>query len=327
MEIIVTGGAGYIGSHVVNQLCQQGVRVICFDSLSSGFKEFVNPSAEFVLGDIRNSVDLKKCFDLLNSPTTAGVIHLAGLKYASFSVKNPLEFYEVNLSGTINLVNQMVTSGVHNIVFSSSCSVYGNTSEVKGVVETNNLLPLSPYARSKLYAENILDDARIAYDLKVVSLRYFNVAGKGKQGGHDLSPYNVFPNIYRSLSTNLPFTIFGNDFSTSDGTCIRDYVDVDLLSELHVKVMNKLLAGENLNSVYNLGSESGYSVLEIVKAVKEEIDENFAFVFAGKRLGDPARILADCSSAKRDLGWHHSVDLKKMVRDGWDGWIASPLSR
>ena len=322
----MTGGAGYIGSHVVNRLCEQGERVICFDNFSSGFKEFVNPNAELVLGDIRNAVDLKKCFDLLRSPATAGVIHLAGLKYASVSVANPLEFYGVNLIGTINLVNQMVASGVPNIVFSSSCSVYGNAGESKGVRETTNLLPLSPYAKSKLYSESVLEDARAAYGLKVVALRYFNVAGNGSRDGHDLSPYNVFPNIYRSLSSNLPFTIFGNDFPTHDGTCVRDYVDVDLLSESHVKVMNKILAGENLNSVYNLGSERGYSVLEIVEAVRQEIDENFAVVFAEKREGDPAQIYADCTSAKHDLDWNHRTDLNKMVRDGWAAWRASPLS-
>ncbi len=322
----MTGGAGYIGSHVVNRLCEQVERVICFDNLSSGFKEFVNPNAEFFLGDIRNTVDLKKCFNLLRSPARAGVIHLAGLKYASLSVKDPLEFYEVNLIGTINLVSQMVASDVSNIVFSSSCSVYGNASEPKGVIETTNLLPLSPYAKSKLYAESVLEDARKAHDLKVVSLRYFNVAGNSKQGGHDMSSYNIFPNIYRSLSSNTPLTIFGNDFSTPDGTCIRDYVDVDLLSESHIKVMNKIFAGENLNSVYNLGSEKGYSVLEIVNAVRQEINENFSVVFSEKRPGDPAQILADCTSAKHDLDWHHTADLHKMVRDGWAAWNSSPLS-
>lgn len=326
MEIIVTGGAGYIGSHVVNKLCELGERVICFDNLSSGFEEFVNPKAELFFGDIRSPADVKKCFELLRSPVTAGVIHLAGLKYASVSVSDPLDFYEVNFSGTINLVNQMVATGVRNIVFSSSCSVYGNAYEPNGVSETTNLFPLSPYAKSKLYSETLLEDARVAYGLKVVSLRYFNVAGNAKRNGHDLSPFNIFPSIYRSLNSNSPFTIFGDDFPTQDGTCVRDYVDVDLLSECHVKVLKKLYAGESLNSVYNLGSEKGYSVMEIVQTIRQEIDENFSVIFAEKRQGDPAQIFANCALAKRDLEWHHSTSLSKMVRDGWVAWNSSQLS-
>jgi len=320
MEIIVTGGAGYIGSHVVNSLIEEGASVMCIDNLSTGNLSFVHPEAAFKCGDVQDFEFIKKCMQGIREPENAGVIHLAGLKYASESVQKPIDFYAVNIGGTLNLLKNMDQHGIRNIVFSSSCSIYGGIESGEKVTEKAKFNPLSPYAKSKLYAENIIEDVGQAYGMNSVSLRYFNVAGNGNIQGLDRSPYNIFPNLYRSFSQGTKFTIFGNDFETSDGTCIRDYLDVDTLSRFHTSMIRKMIAGEKLASAYNLGSETGHSVLEIVNMAKMVIGKDLEVEIAPRRVGDPAQILADCSFAKSQLGWQHNVSLSKMTADGWQAW-------
>ncbi len=265
MEIVVTGGAGYIGSHLVNYLISQGDSVICIDNLSTGEKRFIHSKAEFMQGDIRDQSFLNKALNKIRNPQNAGVIHLAGLKYASESVKDPINFYDVNVNGTTSLLLSMSRAGIANLVFSSSCSVYGNSEASKKVAENDPLDPISPYAKSKLFAETIINDVSRSAGINTVSLRYFNVAGNGLQLGLDRSPYNLFPNLYRALHNNSPLTLYGNDFATFDGTCIRDYLDVDVLSRFHAKLLKRMSTGEKFASVYNLGSEKGYSVLEVIE--------------------------------------------------------------
>jgi UDP-glucose 4-epimerase len=320
MEIIVTGGAGYIGSHLVNYLISQGDSVICIDNLSTGDPRFVNVKAKLMHGDIRDQSFLKKALRKIENPQGAGVIHLAGLKYASESVKDPISFYDVNVNGTTSLLRSMTEVGIPNFVFSSSCSVYGSSEASKKVGEGDPLDPISPYAKSKLFAESVIKDVSLSAGIQTVSLRYFNVAGNGSQLGLDRSPYNLFPNLYRALHANRPLTLYGNDFATFDGTCIRDYLDVNVLSRFHANLLKRMSSGEEFSSVYNLGSEKGYSVLEVIDIARTEINNTLKVNVLPRRVGDPAQILADCSAARADLGWEHSTPLATIVKDGWHAW-------
>jgi UDP-glucose 4-epimerase len=213
--------------------------------------------------------------------------------------------------------------GIKSLVFSSSCSVYGNIETLKPAGENSSLNPVSPYGRSKMFAEKIIQDEISASGLKAVALRYFNVAGNADGVGYDISPFNLLPNLYRAISDQADFTVFGGDFKTTDGSCIRDYVDVSLLAKAHITALRKLMSGESLEFAYNLGSGEGASVYQIVQDAKAEISHELKFVTVSARAGDPAQILADISLAKRDLAWEHPVSIREMVRSGWKAWNSS----
>jgi UDP-glucose 4-epimerase len=242
------------------------------------------------------------------------------LKFAGESVKYPLEYYENNSVAVQVLIKVMAEFSINALVFSSSCSVYGSLKDLKPVSETSELNPVSPYGRSKLFAEKMISDAMSSSKLKAVALRYFNVAGNASEVGFDVSPFNLLPNLYRAISSKSTFTVFGGDYSTPDGSCIRDYVDVSLLAKAHIVALQKLLSGESLEFAYNLGSGVGASVLEILNAAKSSIDVNLKSAVADARSGDPAQILANVSLAARDLEWDHRVSIQEMVLSGWNAW-------
>ena len=325
MEIVVTGAAGYVGSHVCHELIAQGFSVIAVDDLSTGRREFLDPRANFFLGRVQDEKFLAGVFSTISNPETAGVIHCAGLKFAGESVKNPLNYYENNTVAVQVLLRAMASFSIKTLVFSSSCSVYGSLKDLKPVAESAELNPVSPYGRSKLFAEKMISDATAASELKAVALRYFNVAGNSKGVGHDVSPFNLLPNLYRAISEKNDFTVFGGEFETPDGSCIRDYVDVSLLAKLHITALKKLLAGDDLEFAYNLGSGEGTSVYQIVKSAQKEISAEMRFITVPARVGDPAQILADISLAKRDLGWSHPVSIREMVLSGWHAWNSSSI--
>jgi UDP-glucose 4-epimerase len=319
-EVVVTGAGGYVGSHVCHELLSLGYSVIAIDDLSTGKRDFLDSRVRFHEGKVQDLSFLAKVFASLADPVQSGVIHCAGLKFAGESVKYPLEYYENNSVAVQVLVKVMTEFSINALVFSSSCSVYGSLKDLKPVSETSELNPVSPYGRSKLFAEKIISDSMSSSKLKAVALRYFNVAGNAAGVGFDDSPFNLLPNLYRAISSKSTFTVFGGDYGTPDGSCIRDYVDVSLLAKAHIVALQKLLSGESLEFAYNLGSGVGASVLEIVNAAKSGIDANLKWSVADARSGDPAQILANVSLAARDLEWNHRVSIQEMVLSGWNAW-------
>jgi len=320
MKIVVTGAAGYIGSHICHELLSQGFEVIAIDDLSTGKREFLDPRVKFHEGKVQDVAFLESVFSELVDPTQVGVIHCAGLKFAGESVKDPIKYYENNSVAVQVLLKAMANFSLKALVFSSSCSVYGSRKDLKPVSESADLDPVSPYGRSKMFAEKIIQDQIQASGLKAVALRYFNVAGNAPGVGFDVSQFNLLPNLYRALTEKSVLTVFGDNYKTPDGSCIRDYVDVSLLAKAHIVALKKLLAREKLEFAYNLGGGIGSSVLEIVNSAKSGIDPELKSTTVEARAGDPAQILADVSLAARDLDWKHDVSIQEMVLSGWGAW-------
>ena len=313
MTWLVTGGAGYIGSHVVRAFRQAGLGVVVLDDLSSGHREFVPPDVPFVEGSL---LDTELVRSALAENAVDGVVHLAGFKYAGVSVSRPLHTFEQNVTGTAHLLAAMAAEGVERIVFSSSAGVYG-TPDVERVTEATATTPQSPYGESKLVGEWLLADQARATGLRHTSLRYFNVVGSGAPDLYDTSPHNLFPLIFEALLAGRTPRINGGDYATPDGTCVRDYVHVADLADAHVAAAQALATGRPLEQVYNLGSGDGVSVREIMSAVAEVTGIAFAPEIAPRRPGDPARIVASGELAARDLGWAMRHSLRDMVASAW----------
>ena len=306
MTWLVTGGAGYIGAHVVSALRGAGMQAVVVDSLSSGHREFVPDDVPFVHGTILDSELVART--MLDHGVT-GVIHLAGFKYAGVSVQEPLLTYEQNVTGTAELLKAMELAEVDKLVFSSSAATYGTpTGDI--VTEETPTQPESPYGESKLIGEWLIRDQSRARGLKHTSLRYFNVVGSGSPELYDTSPHNLFPIVLRALTAGKTPRINGTDYNTADGTCVRDYVHVADLATSHVAAARALAAGTPLERVYNLGSGDGLSVRQIMTAMATVTGIDFEPEIGPRRAGDPDRIVADGSLAARDLDWkmRHSVD-------------------
>lgn len=313
MTWLVTGGAGYIGSHVVAALLDARMPVVVIDDLSTGRAEFVPPGAELVHGSI---LDRELVLATLERAGVTGVIHLAGFKYAGVSVERPLHTYEQNVTGTAVLLGAMQERGVSRMVFSSSASVYG-TPDVDLVTEDTATRPESPYGESKLIGEWLLRDQARAAGLTHTSLRYFNVVGSGLPWVHDVSPHNLFPLVFDALLAGTTPRINGDDYPTPDGTCVRDYVHVSDIAAAHVAAARRLETEEPLEAAYNLGSGEGVSVAEIMAAVAEVTGIAFTPDVGPRRPGDPARIVASGARAARDLAWAMRHGLREMVESAW----------
>ncbi len=313
MTWLVTGGAGYIGSHVALAFRQVGLDVVVLDDLSSGHREFVPPDVPLVEGSILDT-DLVRT--AIAEHAVDGVVHLAGFKYAGVSVQRPLHTYEQNVTGTVHLLAAMAAEGVDRIVFSSSAAVYG-TPDVDLVTETTPTSPASPYGESKLIGEWLLADQARAGGLRHTSLRYFNVVGSGSPELYDTSPHNLFPLVFDALLAGRTPRINGDDYATPDGTCVRDYIHVADLADAHVAAAQALASGESLEPVYNLGSGDGVSVRQIMDAVAQTTGIPFVPEIGPRRAGDPARIVASGELAARDLGWVMRHTLAEMVASAW----------
>jgi UDP-glucose 4-epimerase len=313
MAWLVTGGAGYIGSHVVRAFLEQGIEVVVVDDLSSGHRAFVDDGVPFVDGSILDADLLRETFE---DHAISGVVHVAGYKYAGVSVTRPLHTYEQNVTGTQVLLGIMSDAGVDRIVFSSSAAVYG-TPDTDLVTESTAKNPESPYGESKLIGEWLLRDQGVAAGLAHTSLRYFNVVGSGYPDLFDTSPHNLFPLVFEALLDGRVPRINGNDYATPDGTCVRDYIHVSDLALSHVAAARRLDAGEPLEPAYNLGSGAGASVGEIMTAMADGTGIPFTPEIAPRRPGDPARIVASGELAARDLDWRMRHTLDEMVRSAW----------
>jgi UDP-glucose 4-epimerase len=325
MTWVVTGGAGYIGSHVVQAFLDEGIDAVVLDDLSSGRREFVPDGVELVVGSIGDAAVVA---ELLGRPGIEGVVHIAALKYAGVSVKEPLPSYRVNVEGTRVLLEQMVAAGVRNIVFSSSAAVFG-TPDTELVTEDTPKRPESPYGEGKLIGEWLIADVARAEELAGrpafghTSLRYFNVVGSGIPTVYDVSPHNLFPLLLAAITEGRTPTVFGDDYPTPDGTCVRDYIHVADVASAHVAAARLLAGGGSLAPAYNLGRGEGVSVKEIVTAIGEALGRDVPYDVGPRRPGDPARIVTSSAKAEAELGWRATRDLREMVESAWAAWEAA----
>lgn len=313
MTWLVTGGAGYIGAHVVRAFVNAGITPVVLDNLSSGHRDFVPSDVSFIRGSITDG-DLVE--SLFAQHAIDGVVHLAGYKYAGESVKYPLLTYEQNVTGTATLLTAMTNAGVNRMVFSSSAAVYG-TPDVDVVTESTPTNPQSPYGETKLIGEWLIRDVSVSTGMAHTSLRYFNVVGSATSDIFDTSPHNLFPRVFDAVAHGQTPTVFGNDYPTPDGTCVRDYVHVGDVAAAHVAAARALMAGDSLLPVYNLGSGEGTSVGEIMSTVRAVTGIDFTPDIRERRAGDPSRIVADGALAARDIDWQQRHTVESMVSSAW----------
>jgi UDP-glucose 4-epimerase len=305
---------------VVRALQERGLAPVVLDNLSSGLARFVPADVPFVEADI---LDTAAVTAILRDHGCAGVIHVAGYKYAGVSVQRPLHTYAQNVTGTASVLTAMAEAGVANLVFSSSAAVYG-TPGSDLVTEDSPNAPESPYGESKLIGEWLINDqARATEGFHGVSLRYFNVVGSATDEVYDASPHNLFPLVIEALLAGRTPRINGVDYATPDGTCVRDYVHVGDLAASHVAAALALAEGRALRPAYNLGSGDGLSVRQIMDSMARVTGIDFTPEIGARRPGDPARIVADGTAAAADLDWRMSYSVDEMVASAWSARQAS----
>ncbi len=322
--VLVTGGAGYIGAHMVKLLRRSARRVVVFDNLSTGHSDAVGDT-ELVVGDLR---DAPAIASLLAGRKFDAVLHFAAKCYVGESVLKPAEYYDNNVIGTLNLLSAMRDAGVRKLVFSSSCSTYGNPLSAS-ISEDHPQQPINPYGFSKLVGEQAMNDYGRAYGLRTVALRYFNAAGldpDGDLGERHEPETHLIPLVLRQAlreragapahATQLK--VFGNDFDTPDGTCIRDYVHVSDLCDAHLHALDRLSDGGPAFEAFNLGSEKGSSVLEVINECRRITGGPIAYEFAPRRAGDPSRLVAASGRARDVLRWKpRYTELSEVVSTAW----------
>ena len=317
MSILVCGGAGYIGSHTVHELINQNKDVIIVDNLQSGHMKAVNSKAKFYKGDIRDSKFLDKVFSENNVDS---VIHFAANSLVGESMTKPLVYFNNNVYGMQILLESMVKHGIKHIVFSSTAAVYGEPKRIP-ILEDDETNPTNPYGETKLAMENMVKWCSKSYGMSYVSLRYFNAAGALEDGsiGEDHSPEShLIPLILQvPLKKREAITVFGEDYDTLDGTCIRDYIHVLDLADAHIKAVEYLQKGNDSN-IFNLGNGFGFSVKEMIDSAREVTNEEINVVVGERRAGDPARLIASNEKARKILGWTPKyTDVKDIIKTAW----------
>ncbi len=317
MKVLITGGAGYIGSHVIKALGELGYEVLVVDNLIKGHKEAVL----FGKLEVLDIGDKDSMTEVLEQFKPDAVMHFAAFIEVGESVKNPRKYYENNTVKTLSLLDAMLECDVKNFIFSSTAAVYGNSEKVP-IPETETVKPINPYGQSKACVEKILSDYSKAYGLKFVSLRYFNAAGADPEGriGESHNPEtHLIPLILKTAKGEREsIKIFGTDYPTPDGTCIRDYIHVDDLAEAHILALKYLLDGGK-SEVFNCGYGYGYSVKEVIETAKRVTGVDFKVEEADRRPGDPAILVADSSKLKSKLGWEPKFDnLEYIVKTAWN---------
>lgn len=322
--ILITGGAGYIGSHTVRQLAALGRRIVVLDNLIYGHRDaIVDPTVEFVNGGVGDRALLQSLFEKYRF---GAVIHFAAFTYVGESVTDPLKYYRNNTAEPLTLLEVMQDNGCRAFVFSSTCATYGVPQAIP-ITENNLQDPINPYGRSKLMMEWILQDCDRAWGLKSVCLRYFNASGSSADGliGEDHNPEtHLIPRVLMALIGEIShIEVFGTDYETPDGTCIRDYIHVEDLADAHGRAVDHLLGGGD-SVRCNLGTGVGVSVKEIIDAAEEVTERKVPVKYGPRREGDPPRLVADPSLAAEVLGWTaKNKDIREMLRPAW-AWMSGP---
>ncbi|MCM3242028.1 UDP-glucose 4-epimerase GalE [Cytobacillus sp. FSL W8-0315] len=324
MAILVTGGAGYIGSHIVDLLIRKGYETVVVDHLAAGHRQAVHPKAAFYEGDIRSQDFLNS---VLSGERIEAVFHFAASSLVGESMKNPLHYYDNNVLGSLNLLKALDTHKVKQLVFSSTAAVYGEAKS-QPIQEDAPLKPASPYGETKLAIERMLHWWAQASGARFVSLRYFNAAGAKASGGigedHQNETHLIPIILQAALGKRESVSIFGDDYPTKDGTCIRDYIHVEDLAEAHLLALRYLEAGGESN-VFNLGGSKGISVKEVIETAAEVTNRCFKVTIAPRRSGDPAELVASSEKARSLLNWQpKKTSIRQIVEDAWSWHRSHP---
>lgn len=324
MKVMVTGGAGYIGSHAVRKLKASGHSVVVLDNLHRGHAQAVPKDVPLEDFDLRHTDAIT---NVMTHHEIECVMHFAALAYVGESVNDPLTYYDNNTAGSVSLLRAMKTAGVKRLVFSSTCATYGQPEQVP-IVETTHQSPINPYGWSKLFFERVLKDYAAANpQFAYAALRYFNVAGSASDGsiGEDHTPEtHLIPVLLNAALGKVPkVTVFGEDYPTPDGTCIRDYIHVEDLVDAHELVMRSLQDGDQ--RYYNLGIGKGLSVKEVIDAAKKVTGVDFTVEVGPRRAGDPPKLYANADKIRNELGWSAKhTDIEEIVRTAWQWFKANP---
>ncbi len=325
MKILVVGGAGYIGSHMVKQLVLAGHNVLTLDNLSYGYRDAVK-YGEFIEGDLGDHTVLDSIFE---SGDIDAVMHFAGFIQVGESVIKPSMYYHNNVVNTITLLDAMLQHNINHFIFSSTAAIFGEP-DYSPIDEKHNRQPINPYGHSKLMIEQVLDDYDKAYGLRSTCLRYFNAAGAdpdGELGERHVPETHLIPLILQAASGRRDdIKIFGDDYATDDGTCVRDYIHINDLCEAHSLALQHMV-DSNQSARYNLGNGKGFSVKEVIDVAKQVSANDFKVSIEARRDGDPAVLVADASLAKKELNWQPKfAELKDIVKTAWD-WEINFLSK
>ena len=325
MKILVVGGAGYIGSHMVKQLAQSGHDVITLDNLSYGYRDAVK-YGEFIEGDLGDSTILDSIF---GSAEIDAVMHFAGFIQVGESVIKPAMYYHNNVVNTLTLLDAMLRHEVKNFIFSSTAAIFGEP-EYTPIDEKHRKQPINPYGHSKLMIEQVLEDYDTAYGLRSTCLRYFNAAGAdpdGELGERHVPETHLIPLILQAASgRRADIKVFGDDYATEDGTCVRDYIHINDLCEAHSLALQKMINSDR-SARYNLGNGQGFSVKQVIDVAREVSGKDFKVTIEPRRAGDPAVLVADATLAKKELDWQPKfADLKDIVKTAWH-WETEFLSK
>ncbi|MBG0854838.1 UDP-glucose 4-epimerase GalE [Streptomyces spinoverrucosus] len=317
MTWLITGGAGYIGAHVVRAMTEAGERAVVYDDLSTGIAERVPDDVPLVVG---STLDGELLGRVLAGHQITGVVHLAAKKQVGESVDRPLHYYRENVEGLRVLLEAVTTARVPSFVFSSSAAVYGMP-DVDLVTEETPCVPMSPYGETKLAGEWLVRATGRATGLATASLRYFNVAGTASPELADVGVFNLVPMVFEKLTEGAPPRIFGDDYPTPDGTCVRDYIHVVDLAEAHVAVARALRASPGRDLTLNIGRGEGVSVRDMIDRVNAVTGHHRPPTVTPRRPGDPARVVASADHITTELGWKARHDVQDMIASAWEGWV------
>jgi UDP-glucose 4-epimerase len=316
---LLTGGAGYIGAHVLHALRDAGYDAVVLDDLSTGLERKVPAGVPLVRADVKDQAAVEA---ILREHHVDGVIHLAAKKAVGESVADPAQYYRENIGGLTSLLDAMAVTGVKNFVFSSSAATYG-APDLDLVTEDSPTHPTSPYGETKLAGEWLTRAMGVAHDLSWISLRYFNVAGAATPELGDVGAFNLVPLVLRAYTNGEPAKVFGDDYPTPDGTCVRDYIHVADLADAHVAAARRTESGQRAD-VYNVGTGEGLSVHEVIEALGRVNDLDIAVDVVARRAGDPPRIVAAADKIAADLGWKATRTVDDIAASAWEAWQAYP---